>query len=224
MKALSASELKLAEEMFSSTAKIVSMIQFQEMDQEKLKRYEDFFISRYKTLIGCNACLVFIRREFYYRLSTDQYYACVVDNKTTFPKGRNYEDCYTFEECLMMAKGIFKENNYKQFYSNIFENAYNKSDVKDLNNNPAHMVRGVVSNCVLTLCAFNVLYHITNEEWDIMKGLQYSDEIFHHKMIYYSEYTEESNLFFSLFSGLFDELEKLYPECVSFEDKKEETA
>lgn len=229
MKALSQQELKLAEEMFTSTAKIISMIQYGEMDQDKLKRYEDFFIGRYRTIIGCSSCILLIKRMFLYRLATDTVFADPINYKTFFPKGRDYEKNTSFEECLIISKGIFKTSDYEGFYTEVFKNAYDKAreqGINDFNDNPANMVRGVVSNCVLTLIAYMLLYNVTSGNWDIMKCLDYLNDKFpginnSNRMVYYSSYTDERTIYFELLYNLMQELEAADPSCVKFEEKEE---
>lgn len=229
MKQLSQQELKLAEEMFTSTAKIISMIQYQEMDKEKLKRYEDFFINRYKSIIGCSSCIILMKRLFHQRLASDTQYADVIAEKAYFLRGRNYEDNTSFEECLIIAKGIFKTEDYTKFYSEIFKTAYEKAvsmKINDLNYNPADMVRGVVSNIVLTLVSFLILYKVTSGTWDLMTAMNYIDKQFPSTggICYYNNYSDERSIKFELMFNLMTELENADPGCVNFDEKKEETA
>lgn len=211
MRKFSESEKNLLEEMFSSSAKIVCLTKFGKMDTEKMGRYVDFFRKRYQDIPGMESCVTFFLRVYHNRLATDTLYASPLSCETTFLYGKDFTECMSFEEILLLGKGIFRSKDYKAYYEDVFKNASKRTDDRS-NHSPAHLVMGCIGIVACCFMAFKYVYNISEGKSYINDCINELNAVAKSEMFGYLNEADQY-IYFGFIDDCFSELLKLDKNC-----------
>lgn len=223
MRKFSDSERLLLEEMFSSSAKIVCLTKFGKMDTEKMGRYVDFFRKRYQNIPGMESCINFFLRAYHERLATDTLYSSPISCETTFLYGKDFTECMSFEEILLLGKGIFRSKDYEQYYKEVFNSTSKRTEDKS-NHSPAFIVERCVGIVALNFLCFKYIYNVSVGKSYVNDCIEEVDKALRLNMFGNHLTPSEESLYFAFINDAFTELIRNNKDCFDNSELKKKDA